>query len=615
MTDWDLLDAYVSQQSEAAFTKLVERHWRMVLAVCRREVGDACLAEDAAQAAFLVLARRARSLRRKGDLASWLFVTARFTAKNAHRLEVRRKALERSAAEAMEPAFGDAKTAWPDLEPHLNEAIASLRPPDRATVLLCYFEGLSAREVALEFGITEGAVRTRLSRAIERLRKYFHRRGLFMTNMALADVLINQQGLLDASSVTAAHVARLAVESAANSASFPASSTLAHLLKGAYQQMLLMKLKLAVCVAGAVVLAWVGSEAVVQAIARGHLGGASAAIRAASPTASSLVDMTAPVATETRGYNVSDIYTGGPASTGNALPTDMSLLTDQGEVSVTRTTANLIAGRHYSNYAKINVLASMRGIRSLKGISISGADSDGRLVGRALPAEVPILMDGGQTIKLSMPSAFQSGFASCIAGNMIGGGVNPKGPKLEIRPDHCCLWNHGKFVDLSPFIPADVRSFAYVRSIDTAGDVLLQILNSTSPAPPRYVLIRRDRSAVMLAAEEAFLNRRGQAIMWQQKVGARVRMYNCATGQERLVPALANLIQGGVADFNDKGDILYISGAGDKLRYYVLSGNHVIRLTLPDKPLDFVCMNNRRQIAGRAVGADNKQHIMLFSPK
>src|SRR5688572_21471250 len=98
MDDWLLLREYVDRGSDAAFTRLVERHLNLVFTTCLREVRDADLAQDVTQAVFLILARKAGGLRRGTVLTGWLFNTARFASRNALRQQARRKAREELAA-------------------------------------------------------------------------------------------------------------------------------------------------------------------------------------------------------------------------------------------------------------------------------------------------------------------------------------------------------------------------------------------------------------------------------------------------------------------------------------------------------------------------------------
>lgn len=188
LTDDQLLQRFADHRDAEAFGRLVERHAGLVHATCRRETGDAALAEDAAQTVFLLLARKARSLRAERSLASWLFATARLASRNLLREERRRKAREARASAGMETTM----TSRDDSEaisPHLNEALIRLRPADRQAVILRFMEGRSFAEVAVELNLGESAARMRVNRAIERLRVNLGRAGVTVTVAGLVAAL------------------------------------------------------------------------------------------------------------------------------------------------------------------------------------------------------------------------------------------------------------------------------------------------------------------------------------------------------------------------------------------------------------------------------------------
>ncbi len=187
LTDDQLLHRFAEHRDAEAFGRLVERHARLVHATCRRETGDDGLAEDASQTVFLLLAKKARSLRAERSLASWLFATSRLASRNLLREERRRKAREARASAEME------RTMNPDasevIEPHLNDALARLRPSDRQAVILRYLEGRSLAEVASEMNLGESAARMRVNRAIDRLRANLGRAGVTVSVVGLVTML------------------------------------------------------------------------------------------------------------------------------------------------------------------------------------------------------------------------------------------------------------------------------------------------------------------------------------------------------------------------------------------------------------------------------------------
>src|SRR4051812_28572869 len=172
LSDGQLLQRLVTGDDAAAqgiFTVLVERHGPMVLSVCRQVLGDPHDAQDAFQATFLVLARKAGAIRKADSAASWLYGVALRVAVRAKADASRRRAHERrgGALKAAEAARGgDPPGSWPEL----HEEIARLPAHYREPVVLCYLEGLSTEVAAERLGCPRGTVLSRLARARERLR-------------------------------------------------------------------------------------------------------------------------------------------------------------------------------------------------------------------------------------------------------------------------------------------------------------------------------------------------------------------------------------------------------------------------------------------------------------
>lgn len=186
--DVELLREYVANQSETAFRTLVERHVDMVYATALRQVGDAHLAEEATQAVFIALAKKARGLSSSTILAGWLFRAAQFAAAKVQRSEVRRKHWEQQAAQ-MEPNPSDSAAAWEQMSPQLNEALNELKETDRDALILRFFESKSMAQVGRLLGTTEGAAKMRIARALEQLRGIFSARGIAVPVTVLAAAL------------------------------------------------------------------------------------------------------------------------------------------------------------------------------------------------------------------------------------------------------------------------------------------------------------------------------------------------------------------------------------------------------------------------------------------
>lgn len=189
-SDPDLLDAFLDNRAEPAFRELVQRHLPMVYATAQRRLTHVPLAEDVAQRVFMLLAQKARTLRRHPSLGGWLYTTTLYTADKLQRAERRRSQREReammmrendaSAVEAIDPAL---------LRPVLDDALIELKEADRTAVLLRFWEDRSYRDIGTVLGMNENAVRMRVDRALERLRVGLARRGFTSTAAALGTAL------------------------------------------------------------------------------------------------------------------------------------------------------------------------------------------------------------------------------------------------------------------------------------------------------------------------------------------------------------------------------------------------------------------------------------------
>ena len=191
MDDRELLREFVATRAEGAFAQLVRRHVDLVYSAAKRQVGgDAALAEDVAQGVFVLLAEKAATIRDGEALAGWLLVTTRYVALNTLRTESRRRRHEREAAEMKCDAQEPTETpAWETIGPLLDEAVANLKGDDRDALVLRYFEGRSAAEVAEMLGISSEAAQKRLTRSVERLRAFFRSRGIATSPQGLATAL------------------------------------------------------------------------------------------------------------------------------------------------------------------------------------------------------------------------------------------------------------------------------------------------------------------------------------------------------------------------------------------------------------------------------------------
>ncbi len=199
LDDAELLSAYATQRSEEAFATLVERHVSLVYSSALRQVRDPHLAEEIVQAVFIILARKAGSLGKETVLAGWLCRTAHFVACNALKAEHRRQHREQEAH--MNSILNEPEPdVWPQVAPFLDEAVAQLGEADRNAVVLRFYEQQPLEEVGRILGLNADAAQKRVSRALEKLRKFFMKRGVTSTTVIIA-------GAISANSVQAAPAA------------------------------------------------------------------------------------------------------------------------------------------------------------------------------------------------------------------------------------------------------------------------------------------------------------------------------------------------------------------------------------------------------------------------
>ena len=191
MDDMELLRDYATRHSEEAFTTLVTRHIDLVYSAALRHTRNHHQAQEITQAVFVVLARKASSLNPRTVLAGWLFETARLTAANHVRGEIRRARREQEACMQFDPNDREEDT-WKHVTPILNEIIGGLREKDRDAIVLRFLQGKDYQQVAAALGATEEAAQMRVSRALEKMRKLFARRGVVLSATALGGAIAAQ---------------------------------------------------------------------------------------------------------------------------------------------------------------------------------------------------------------------------------------------------------------------------------------------------------------------------------------------------------------------------------------------------------------------------------------
>ena len=208
-SDSELLASFVASRDGDSFASLVRRHGPMVLGVCRRVIGDAHLAEDAFQATFLVLARRAEAVRPRQLVGSWLYGVAYRTALKARGIAIRRKAREKQVDAMPQPAISP-EEAWADLQPVLDSELARLPEKYRVPVILCDLGGRSQRDVARELKLPAATLANRLASARRLLAKRLSDRGVVLSTAAVTAAL----GWHSATSAVSAALAQSTVKAA-----------------------------------------------------------------------------------------------------------------------------------------------------------------------------------------------------------------------------------------------------------------------------------------------------------------------------------------------------------------------------------------------------------------
>ena len=259
-TDRELVRAFAATRDEAAFAEIVRRHGPMVLAVCRRVLADAPEADDAFQAVFLVLARRAGSVGRPERLGGWLHGVAARCARRARSAAAGRRAKEHPMSDVAAPAAAD--PLWADARPVLDEEIGKLPEKLRAALVLCELEGLGRAEAAERLGVPEGTLSSRLARAKEALRSRLVRRGLAPTLVGVGLILSQAKAaaavpppLFDAAIGLAAGVPAAGAGVVSAAAAGLAQKELTAML---VKKLLVLSVAVGVVVLGAAGLGWYG---------------------------------------------------------------------------------------------------------------------------------------------------------------------------------------------------------------------------------------------------------------------------------------------------------------------------------------------------------------------
>jgi uncharacterized protein (TIGR03435 family) len=255
--DLTLLREYARGNSEEAFAALVSRHVNLVYSVALRQVRDPHLADEITQAVFIILARKAGSLGPKTILSGWLCRAARYASANALTIQRRRQCREQEAFmqsqvdqvqdDLSRRSEAEAET-WTQIAPLLDGALEKLGQKDHDAVVLRFFEGRNFKEVGAALGASEDAAKMRVNRALEKLQKFFTKRGVSSTTAIIA-------GAVSANSVQAAPavLAKSVTAVAVVKGSIAAASTLT-LVKGTLNIMTWIKTKTAIVIGASTLL-------------------------------------------------------------------------------------------------------------------------------------------------------------------------------------------------------------------------------------------------------------------------------------------------------------------------------------------------------------------------
>ena len=245
--DMELVRQYARDKTEEAFATLVSRHVNLVYSVALRVVRDPHLAGEVTQTVFIILARKAGSLSPRTIVPGWLCQTARYTSAKALTQQRRRQQREQEAY-MQSPLNEPDSEAWRQIEPLLDTAMEELGEKDHHALVLRYFEGRNFKDVSTALGTSEAGAKMRVNRALEKLRKFFARRGLTFTAETVA-------GAVAANSIQAAPPGLAATVTAGALKGTSLTASTLSLLKTTLKLMAWSKLKTAVVVVAVVLVA------------------------------------------------------------------------------------------------------------------------------------------------------------------------------------------------------------------------------------------------------------------------------------------------------------------------------------------------------------------------
>jgi RNA polymerase sigma factor (sigma-70 family) len=253
LTDIQLLDEFRANKNQTAFAVLVKRHGPMVWGVCHHVLQHHQDEEDAFQATFLVLARKAASIRKKKALASWLHGVAYRMAMNAKRSAARRRIHEEQAktTRRQDAAW---ELGWREVQAVIDEEIEGLPEKYRAVFIVCCLEGIGRAEAGCQLGLKEGTVSSRLDQARKLLQRRLARRGVTLSSVLGAIAVSQNAATAVVSPALVNGTVRAAPFFAACKATSAISANVARLAEGAMKTMFASKMKSAIALMLAVSL-------------------------------------------------------------------------------------------------------------------------------------------------------------------------------------------------------------------------------------------------------------------------------------------------------------------------------------------------------------------------
>jgi RNA polymerase sigma factor (sigma-70 family) len=267
LSDGQLLERFATRREDVAFEVLLQRHGPMVLGVCRRILGDRHEADDAFQATFLVLVRKAASIAKQQSVGSWLFgVAYRIAIKT--KVRARRRRTREGRVMNRQPAEPLDEILWRDLRPVLDEEIDRLPEKYRAPVVLCYLEGKPYAEAARQLGCAKGTIALRLEQARGRLRDRLDRRGVVLSVGMLPALLTPRRAVVPVPAALGEATAKAAPlwATGGESTTLAVSTPVATLAEAALSALAWAKLKVAVTVVLATIVVCGGAGVIVHRV-------------------------------------------------------------------------------------------------------------------------------------------------------------------------------------------------------------------------------------------------------------------------------------------------------------------------------------------------------------